>query len=589
VRAGDQGLWFAAGKMQRGLDAGREDDPAGEGTLDRHVDIALRGGDLALGPEEIAQGGADVHGPIAGRARSHAEDARGQEMRRSRRPAVTVAAAGRLDVVDARLAAIDQLPGGGGSAAEHLAVVRAHLIKRLAHQAGPEPGIEQVILHEAGHRPTHRRVGGESRMEGAQGLRRQGARQKRYRMGVPAPRGGRRQVVAGFAPGGLAERRLGFRQSFGPQRLTVGGRRVVSEVPPEPGRIVKGRGELEAQRRAATPPVLRLRLVVGDEGAPGDRFREVHPGEKVDHAAGHGRQLVGQRRIAGMQHVFPQARDEIRAVVVEHPFVQAAGLRQVAEIADARVEMAAGMQGHRREAAVRVPAFGEHPQAASGEIGIGEQMMGAQELHPVIPDPEHAVALDAVLVEGLHAEADRPLADGPGVVQQGIRAAKAATVGDRRMLEDRARAPQRDAAGPVDDHLDEAKGAAPRVARRLRPGVELQEIARLMIPMVGWKRILRQHRLLEVLAFDQFDLGGGVDHDRQLQDADQFLAEIEHQAAPRLEVGFAAAEAGRGIGDLAGMGDRGGRARRVDEGEGSDGVGHDISAAQRGRVGSAGQ
>jgi 3-deoxy-D-manno-octulosonic acid (KDO) 8-phosphate synthase len=78
----------------------------------------------------------------------------------------------------------------------------------------------------------------------------------------------------------------------------------------------------------------------------------------------------------------------------------------------------AGVQRDGGEAAVGVPALRKHFQTAPGDGGVGEERMGAEKLHAIIADPEHAIALDAIFIKTLHAQPHRAATDGPRVIEE---------------------------------------------------------------------------------------------------------------------------------------------------------------------------
>ena len=406
-------------------------------------------------------------------------------------------------------------------------------------------------------------------MDGAQPVGCDGAGEEGGGMGVPAARGSGRDLIATGGAGGIAKNYRGPLQVVAVElavAFRVGG---FAEESGDVGAVGEGGRDLVGEGGAAAPPLRLLRLIVGDEGLPGLELRRVHLGEKSEHAVHRRAERGGEGRVAGVEHILPDAGDEIGAVVGQHPAVQEAGRGEVAEIFYARVHMPAGEQGDSGEAAVGVRAGREHLQAAAGEGGFTKQVMGAQELHAVVADPEHAVALHAVLVEALQAEPDGPAADRPGFVQQRVGTGKGSAVGDRGVLEHHLRAAEPERAGAVDDQGDKAKGAPAGMPHGLRPGRQLEDVARLVVPVIRRKRVLEEQGLLQVLAIDELEPGGVVGVGHELEHPDELLAEIEHEqggGGARGEHGFPAAQAGFGLEHAAGPGDGAGWKRRINQG-----------------------
>ncbi len=61
------------------------------------------------------------------------------------------------------------------------------------------------------------------------------------------------------------------------------------------------------------------------------------------------------------------------------------------------------------------------------------------------------------------------------------------------------------------------------------PGLQRQDIAGLVVPVFGRKRVLREQRFLEIFALDELNGRCTLGLHIQLEDADELLAEIEHE------------------------------------------------------------
>jgi hypothetical protein len=197
----------------------------------------------------------------------------------------------------------------------------------------------------------------------------------------------------------------------------------IADLVGQPHRIRHGPAKETAQREwRVEAPVRRRVAVVGDEITKRLDRREVNPGEVAHEPLHAGPEVRQNRAVAVVEDIFAQGAEKIRAVIEQHPFDLKPERDARHAINAVRVFVSSADAGAREQRTVLALAGRRDEERLAGQCRIAKGIGVAKVLHAVIPESQHPVPLDAILVIILHAQQRGALGDFPRLVEQRIRA-----------------------------------------------------------------------------------------------------------------------------------------------------------------------